>query len=54
LWNKCINVSGGYGEKYIFFQRSNCTCLTFYINLWHIYWFSLVTVKVTNFLIFPS
>jgi undecaprenyl pyrophosphate synthase len=33
LWDKCINVGGGYVEKYIFYPRSNIMCFTFYIHL---------------------
>jgi hypothetical protein len=33
LWNKCINVGGGYVEKYKFFPGSNITRFTFYIHL---------------------
>jgi hypothetical protein len=29
----CINVGGGYVDKYTFFQGSNITCLTIYIYL---------------------
>jgi hypothetical protein len=32
-WDKCINVGGGYVEKYMFFPVSNITCFTFYIHL---------------------
>jgi hypothetical protein len=32
-WDKCINVGGGYIEKYTFFRGLNITCFTFYINL---------------------
>jgi hypothetical protein len=31
-WDKCINVGGGYVEKYFFFPGSNITCFTFYIH----------------------
>jgi hypothetical protein len=33
-WDKCVNVGGGYVEKYIFFSPgSNITCFMFYIRL---------------------
>jgi hypothetical protein len=32
-WDKCINVGGGYVEKYMFFPGPNITCFTFYIHL---------------------
>jgi hypothetical protein len=32
-WDECINVSGGYVEKEMFFPGSNITCFTFYIHL---------------------
>jgi hypothetical protein len=32
-WDKSINVSGGYVEKYVLFPGSNITCFTFYIHL---------------------
>jgi hypothetical protein len=42
-WDKCINVGGGYVEKWMFFfLGSNTTCFTFYIHLWHVYWLSVV------------
>jgi hypothetical protein len=32
-WDKCINVGGGYVEKYMYFPGSNITYFTFYIHL---------------------
>jgi hypothetical protein len=32
-WDMCINVGGGYFEKYMFFPVSNITCFTFYVHL---------------------
>jgi histone-lysine N-methyltransferase SETMAR len=32
-WDKCINVGGGYVEKWMFFPGSNITCFAFYIHL---------------------
>jgi hypothetical protein len=32
-WDKCINVGGGYVEKYMFLQCSNKIYFTFYIHL---------------------
>jgi hypothetical protein len=31
-WDKCINVGGGYVEKFILFPGSNMTSFTFYIH----------------------
>jgi hypothetical protein len=36
-WDKCINVGGGYVEKYMFYPNSCNKCFTFYISLWYIY-----------------
>jgi hypothetical protein len=32
-WDKCINVGGGYAEKYMFFPGSSIICFTFDIHL---------------------
>jgi hypothetical protein len=32
-WDKCVNIAGGYIEKYMFFPGSNTTYFTFYIHL---------------------
>jgi hypothetical protein len=31
--DKCVNVGGGYVQKWMFFPASNITCFTFYIHL---------------------
>jgi hypothetical protein len=43
LWDKCINVGGGYVEKEKFFPPGfEYHIFTFNIHLWLIYWLSLV------------
>jgi hypothetical protein len=41
-WDKCINVAGGYAEKFIYFPGLNITCFTFYMHLLPIYRLSLI------------
>jgi hypothetical protein len=51
-WDKCINVDGGYVEKWMFIPGSNITYFTFYINLWHVYWLLFVyTVTFNTFML---
>jgi hypothetical protein len=43
-WDKCINVGGGYVEKY--FYQVRISRFMFYIHLWPIYWLPLVYIYI--------
>jgi hypothetical protein len=46
-WDKCINVGGGYVDKYMFLPGWNITYFTFYINLLPIF-FTLPRTKLLS------